>query len=65
MRQVNGFLRVLLFFPPIKLKTPRYSGNIIEIGIKHHNLPYKCIFSYFNEKILTKNNNLESNTIDN
>ena len=36
LRQVGDFLRVLWFPLPIKL-TPRYSWNIIESGIKHHN----------------------------
>ena len=35
MRQVDGFLRVLRFPPPIKL-TPWYSWNIVESGVKHH-----------------------------
>jgi hypothetical protein len=36
LRQVGDFLCVLWFPLPIKL-TPRYSWNIIESGIKHHN----------------------------
>ena len=32
---VGGFLRVLWFFPPIKL-TPRCNWNIVESGVKHH-----------------------------
>ena len=35
LRQVGGFLQILQFPPPIKL-TARYSWNIIESGIKHH-----------------------------
>jgi hypothetical protein len=35
LRQVNGFLRVLRFPPPIKLTT-RYNWNIVESGVTHH-----------------------------
>ena len=34
--QIDGFLCVLRFHPPIKL-TATYSWNIVESGIKHHN----------------------------
>ena len=37
-RQVGGFLRVLLFPPPIK-QIPQYNWNYVESGIKHHNPP--------------------------
>ena len=33
-RQVGGFLR----FPPIIRLAPQYNWNIVESGIKHHNL---------------------------
>jgi len=36
LRLVGGFLRLLLFPPPIKLTAPRYSWNIVESGVKHH-----------------------------
>jgi hypothetical protein len=32
VRQVGGFLRGLRFPPP-----PRYSRNVVESGVKHHN----------------------------
>jgi hypothetical protein len=35
--QVDGFLRVLRFPPPIK-RPPWYNWNIVESGVKHHNL---------------------------
>ena len=35
LRQLGGFLRVLWFPPPTR--QPRYSWNIVESGIKHHN----------------------------
>ena len=35
--QIGGFPQVLPFPPPIKL-TPRYNRNIVERGVKHHNL---------------------------
>jgi hypothetical protein len=35
LRQVDGFLRVLRFPPPIKLTTTIYL-NIVEIGSKNH-----------------------------
>ena len=35
LRQVGGFFQVLQFPPPIKL-TPRYSWNIVESDVKHH-----------------------------
>jgi len=35
LQQVSGFLRVLLFPPPIKLTSNNW--NIVESGIKHHN----------------------------
>ena len=34
LRQVDGFLRVLWFPPPIK--QPQYELNIVESGVKHH-----------------------------
>jgi hypothetical protein len=38
LRQVDGFLRVLWFLPPIKLITKiRYNWNIAESGVKQHN----------------------------
>jgi hypothetical protein len=38
LRQVSGFLRVLRFPPPIKLTSSlRYSWNIVEGDVKHHN----------------------------
>jgi len=37
VRQVSGILRVLQFPPPLKLTEPRYSWNIVESGVKHHN----------------------------
>ena len=37
LRQVCGFLRVLLLHPPIKLSTMIYYWNIVEIGVKHNN----------------------------
>ena len=36
LRQVSGFLWVLLFPPPIKLWPPQYNWNVVESGIKHH-----------------------------
>jgi hypothetical protein len=35
--QVGGFLMVPCFPPPIKLTATRYSWNIVESGVKHHN----------------------------
>jgi len=49
-RQVDGFLWVLRFPPPIKL-TARYSWNIVESGIKHHN-PNPVIFVLYTNIIL-------------
>ena len=40
---VGGFLRVLLFPPPVKL-APQYRRDIVESGVKHHNLN-PCILS--------------------
>ena len=37
LRQVGGFLWVLLFFPPIKLIPPEYNWYIVESGVKHNN----------------------------
>ena len=37
LRQVSGFLQVLLFPPLIKFRPPRYNWNIIESGIKQSN----------------------------
>ena len=34
LRQVDGFLRVLWFSPPIKLTAIRYNWNIVESGVK-------------------------------
>ena len=36
LRQVCAFLLDLQFPSPIKLRLPRYSSNIVESGIKHH-----------------------------
>jgi len=40
LRQVRDFLRVLRFPPPIKLSATIY-WNIVESGIKHHNLTHQ------------------------
>jgi hypothetical protein len=40
---VGGFLRVLLFPPPVKL-APQYRRDIVESGVKHHNRN-PCILS--------------------
>jgi len=37
LQQVGGFLPVLWFPPPILCWPPRYSCNILESGVKHHN----------------------------
>ena len=37
LRQVSGFIRVLRFPPAINLTAWRYSWNIVECGVKHHN----------------------------
>jgi hypothetical protein len=34
--QVDGFLRILRFPPPIKLIAMIYNWNITESGVKHH-----------------------------
>ena len=46
MRQVVGFLRVLLF-PPQKKGPQRYSWNIVESGIKHHDPDHNRMFDAF------------------
>jgi hypothetical protein len=45
LRQVRSFLRVLLFPPPIK-RHSRYSGNIVESGVKHQQTSYKFDLIY-------------------
>ena len=46
LRQVGGFLRVLLF-PPPKNWPPRYNWNIVESGVKHHSLSYPLLLMFF------------------
>jgi hypothetical protein len=44
--QVGGFLRVIRFPPPIKLTASIhfvYNWNIVESGVKHHNLLFFSI----------------------
>ena len=54
LRQVIGFLRVLLFPPPINW-LPRYNWNIVESDIKHHKIipttqKYACIVTYMDSQ---------------
>ena len=41
--QVGGFLRILRFPQPIKLTT-RYNWNIVESGVKHHQVSKYYVF---------------------
>ena len=58
LRQICGFLRVLLFSPPIKLT--KYDWNIVESGIKHHN-PTRILSN--ERKIILKNLSLSNSKL--
>ena len=45
MQQIGGFLRVLQFPPPIKLKA-MINWNIVESGVKHHNYNHHYVLTH-------------------